>query len=70
MPIRSISPAPSSRRPAVSMNVKGTPSIATARTRTSRVVPGSAAVIAASSSTKALNNVDFPALGGPARTTL
>jgi len=41
----------------------------TPRTKTSRVVPGSAAVIAASSSTKALNRVDFPAFGGPASTT-
>jgi hypothetical protein len=39
------------------------------RTRTSRVVPATGAVIAASFSSKALKSVDLPALGGPARAT-
>ena len=55
MPIASTSSPASSRRPAVSTNMNGTPSIATGRISTSRVVPASGAVIAASLSTKALN---------------
>ena len=69
MPIDSTPPTSPTRKPAVSMKTNGNPSSATDDAKTSRVVPASGAVMAASLSIKALNSVDFPVLGGPARTT-
>ena len=59
-----------SRRPAVSTKVTGNPQRSQRTSMASRVVPGIADTMATSRRAKALRRVDFPAFGGPARTTV
>ncbi len=59
-----------SRRPAVSTKVTGNPQRSQRTSMASRVVPGIAETMATSRRAMALRSVDFPAFGGPARTTV
>ena len=68
MPIISTSSA-LSPNPAVSMMLSGMPSIKIAFSMRSRVVPGTAVTMAASSPASALSSDDLPTLGRPASTT-
>ena len=75
MPMRSTvsaasSPAtPMSRKPAVSITCKGTPSIWMVSLTLSRVVPGMGVTMASSAPASAFSNELLPTLGWPASTT-
>jgi len=58
-----------SRMPAVSMNLKRTPSMMQLSSMVSRVVPGMSVTMALSSPTSAFSNVLFPLFGAPTMAT-
>ena len=70
IPMRSILSLVCSASPAVSVTTKATPPILAGTSIRSRVVPAISETIAASRPTSAFSNVDLPALGGPASTSL
>ena len=61
------SACPSSRRPAVSARIRGTPSRSTLSSSTSRVVPGRLVTMARSSASRAFSRLDLPAFTRPTR---